>query len=97
MYGDTSNSMQVTWDSVAEMVRTHSALFDVRCSSSSLEKDDVTNNSKTHKRLKERCLIGRNRTKRTHFQRNPLFQATYNIKTEKEEEKINSAYLVSVR
>ena len=39
------------------------------------------------KRLKERLLIGRNRTKRA----SPLFQATYNIKTEKQT--INSAYL----
>ena len=40
--------------------------------------------SKTHKGLKERFLIGRNRTKRGHFRGSPLFQATYNIKTEKQ-------------
>ena len=34
--------------------------------------------SKTHKRLKERFLIRRNRTKRANFRCNPLFQATYN-------------------
>ena len=34
--------------------------------------------SKTHKRLKERFLIRRNRTKRAHFRCNHLFQATYN-------------------
>ena len=33
--------------------------------------------SKTHKRLKERFLIRRNRTKRANFRGNPLFQATY--------------------
>ena len=37
--------------------------------------------SKTHKRLKECFSTGRNRTKRGNFQGNPLFQATYNIKT----------------
>ena len=36
----------------------------------------------THKRLKERLLIGRNRTKRAHFRGKPLFQATYNSTTE---------------
>ena len=53
--------------------------------------------SKTHKRLKERFLNGRNRTKRA------IFQATYNRKTEEENNKnnnnnktINSTYLVSV-
>ena len=34
--------------------------------------------SKTQKSLKERFLIGRNRTKRANFRRSPLFQATYN-------------------
>ena len=34
--------------------------------------------SKTHKRLKERFLIRRNRTKRANFRGNSLFQATYN-------------------
>ena len=38
--------------------------------------------SKTHKRLKEHFLIGRNRTKCAHFWGSPLFQATYN--TEKQ-------------
>ena len=41
-----------------------------------------------------RFLIGRNRTKRAKFRGSPLFQATYNIKTEKQT--INSTYLVSV-
>ena len=47
--------------------------------------------SKTHKRLKQRFLIGRNRTERAHFRGSPLFQATYTIKTEKQT--INSTYL----
>ena len=47
--------------------------------------------SKTHKRLKERFLIGRNRTKCANFRGSPLFQATYNIKTEKQT--TYSAYL----
>ena len=34
--------------------------------------------SKTHKRLKERFLIRRNRTKRANFRCNNLFRATYN-------------------
>ena len=34
--------------------------------------------SKTHKRLKERFLIRRNRTKHANFRCNHLFQATYN-------------------
>ena len=34
--------------------------------------------SKTHKRLKERFLIRRNRTKRANFRCNHLFQAMYN-------------------
>ena len=50
--------------------------------------------SKTHKRLKERSLIGRNRTKRANFRGSHLFQATYDIKTE--EQTINSTYLVKV-
>ena len=37
--------------------------------------------SKTHNWLKERFLIGWNRTKCVNFQASPLFQATYNIKT----------------
>ena len=36
--------------------------------------------SKTHKRLKERFLIGRHRTKLTNFRGSPLFQARYNNK-----------------
>ena len=36
--------------------------------------------SKTHKRLKERFLIRRIKTKRANFRGNPLFQATYNTK-----------------
>ena len=52
--------------------------------------------SKTHKRFKERCLTGRNRTKRAHFRGGPLFHAAYNIKTE-EKKTINSTCLVSVR
>ena len=40
--------------------------------------------SKTQKRLKERFLIGRNGTKRAKFGESPLFQATHNIKTEKQ-------------
>ena len=36
----------------------------------------------TLKILKERFLFGRNRTKRANFRGSPLFQATYNIKTE---------------
>ena len=50
--------------------------------------------SKTHKRLNERFFIGQNRTKHATFWGSPLFQASYNIKTEKQT--INSTYLVSV-
>ena len=50
---------------------------------------------KTHKRLKKRFLIGRNRTKRANFRGSPLSQATHNIKTEKQT--INWTYPVSVR
>ena len=50
--------------------------------------------SKTHKRLKERFLIGRHRTKRAIFRGSPLFQTTYNQETEKQT--INSIYPVSV-
>ena len=53
--------------------------------------------SRTHKRLKERFLIGWNRTKRANFWGSPLFQATYNITTERKTTTINSTYLVSVR
>ena len=60
-----------------------------------LESSTLSSRSKTHKRLKERFLIGGNRTKRANFRGSPLFQARYNIKTEKQT--INSAYLVSVR
>ena len=51
-------------------------------------------NKQTNKRLKERFLIGRNRTKRANFRGSPLFQATYDIKTEKQ--KNNSTHLASV-
>ena len=54
-----------------------------------------TTRSKTHERLKERLLIERNRTKRAHFRGSPLFQATYDIKTE-EKKTMNSTDLVSV-
>ena len=37
--------------------------------------------TKARKRLKERFLTGRNRTKRANFRGKPLFQATYNRKT----------------
>ena len=46
-----------------------------------------------HTNLKERLFIGRNRKIRAKFRGNPLFQATYNTKTEKRA--INSTYLVS--
>ena len=49
---------------------------------------------KTLKILKERFFIGRNRTKRAHFRGSPLFQATYNRKTEKQT--INTTCLESV-
>ena len=41
----------------------------------------VSLRSKTHKRLKERFLRRRNRTKRAYFRGNPLFQATIQQKT----------------
>ena len=50
--------------------------------------------SQTHKKLKECFLIGRNRTKCANFQESPPFQATYNIKTEKQPSILT--YLVSV-
>ena len=58
--------------------------------------------SKTHKSLRERFLIGRNKTKRALFRGSPLFKATYNIKiknkkTEEKKKAIKSAYLMSVR
>ena len=37
--------------------------------------------AKTHKRFKERFVIGRKRTRRANFWGSPLFQDTYNIKT----------------
>ena len=54
----------------------------------------LTVRSKTHRRLKEHFLTGRNRTKRANFRGSPLFQATYSINTGKQT--INSTYLVSV-
>ena len=50
--------------------------------------------SKTHKRWRECFLIRLNRTKHARSRGSPLFQATNNIKTEKQT--INSTYLVSV-
>ena len=55
-----------------------------------LDQNYENKRSKTHKKLKERFLIGRNRTKRANFWGSPLFQVTYHKKT------INSTYLVSV-
>ena len=43
--------------------------------------------SETHKRLKQRFLLGRNRTKHAHFRGSPLLQATYNRK--KQQQRIN--------
>ena len=40
--------------------------------------------SKTDKRLRERFLVGQNRTKCANFLGVPFFQAMYNIKTEKQ-------------
>ena len=40
--------------------------------------------SKTHKKLEERFLIGRNWTKRANFRGSPLVQATHHTKTEKQ-------------
>ena len=50
--------------------------------------DTSTSSSKTRKRLKERALIRRNRTKRANFRESPLFQATYNVKKIKKIKKI---------
>ena len=50
--------------------------------------------SKIDKRLKQSFLFRRNRTKRANFRGSPLFQSTYNNKTEKQT--ISSTYLVSV-
>ena len=47
--------------------------------------------SRTHKRLKERFLIGQNRTKHANFRGSALFHATYNIKTEKQTIQLISA------
>ena len=52
--------------------------------------------SKTHKRLKERFLIGQNSTKHANIQESPLFQATYKKTTTTEKQTINSTYLLSV-
>ena len=60
-------------------------LFTTRCT--------LSKRSKTHKRLKERFLTGRNRSKRANVRGSPLFQATFNTKTEKQT--INSTYLAS--
>ena len=51
--------------------------------------------SNSHNRWKECFLTGRNRTKRANFRGSPLFQATYNVKTEKQTN--NLTYLASVR
>ena len=50
---------------------------------------------KKHKRLKERFLIRRNRTKRAHFLGKPLFQATYNniTTTKKQRQQLNQLIL----
>ena len=46
------------------------------------QRSEKKKGSKTHTRLKKRFLTGRNRTKRASFQGSPLFQATYDTKTE---------------
>ena len=68
--------------------------FTFKKSETELTASVLEKRSKTRKRLKERFLTGRNRTKRANFLGTPLFKATYNIKTEKQT--INSTYLVSV-
>ena len=56
--------------------------------------------SRTHKNLKERFLIRRNRTKRAIFRESLLFQVPYNnkttLKTTTDKQTINSTYFVSV-
>ena len=44
----------------------------------------VVNRSKHTRDYRECFLIGQNRTKHAHFSGSPLFQATYNIKTDKQ-------------
>ena len=64
-----------------------------KLTASVLKKKKKKKNSETHKRLKERFLIRRNKTKRANFRASPLFEATYKSTTEKQT--INSTYLVS--
>ena len=52
--------------------------------------------SKTHKRLQERFVIRRNRTKRANFWVNPLFQATYNNTTENSQTNLSFGRLMPV-
>ena len=59
----------------------------VDCQRSAKEK-----NPKTHKRLKERFLIGRNTTKFAKFRGSPRFQATYNIKNRRRRKKKKAYY-----
>ena len=55
----------------------HSDLFSTRWAK------HVLRRSKTHKRLKERFLIVRNRTKRAHFRGSPLFSSYVQHKNRK--------------
>ena len=56
----------------------------IACSSRHKRTDGMTQRTKTHKRLKLRFIIGRNRAKCAHFWGSPLFQAMHNTKTEKQ-------------
>ena len=58
-------------------------LVSAKWSETGLTASVLKKRSQTHKRLKERFWIGRNRAKRANFRGSPLFQATYNIKREK--------------
>ena len=76
--------MQLTVRPLTKLTVT--ATLYIRSSARDLDRQSVDykcdGRSKTHKRLKERFLIRRNRTKRENYRGKPLFQATYNNTTE---------------
>ena len=58
---------------------------------------NTTEGAKTHKRLKERFLIRRNRTKHAHFRCNHLFRATYNKRHKNQIKRCGQAQLVYIK
>ena len=92
------NNLLVDLATVGLLIALHLSVvctaFSVKLSQSPKFSNLISHGSKAYRRLEEPFLIRQNRTKRANVWGSPLFQATYNNKTEKQT--INSTYSSSV-